>query len=307
MANVLGELFQNIANAIREKTGDTESMSPSEFPTKIGEIEVGGGSAGGALPAGIYAQQITKLPVSYVSGHFVFGNELYLYFKAKTSNDASIYKFSGSTYTLVVSFTCSCSSSYMSFVEFNGKMHLLGGDNTLHGTFDGTTFTNMNSLPNSTTNENAFIFENELYIRTRTYGLYKWIESSDTWEQVALDSCPTGYTYVFMHDGTPYTLQNSNVYKYDIHNGTCSVIKTLDASYSYSGMCLLGDYFYFVTGSSGKHKLYKYDIINQEVHELPGYLPFVGSSFHLYVYNDKIHIASGVDTAGANMVIYEVE
>jgi hypothetical protein len=39
MANVLGELFGNIANAIREKTGDTATMKPSDFPAKISAIE----------------------------------------------------------------------------------------------------------------------------------------------------------------------------------------------------------------------------------------------------------------------------
>ena len=41
MANVLGELFGNIATAIREKTGDTATMKPAEFPEKIRGIEVG--------------------------------------------------------------------------------------------------------------------------------------------------------------------------------------------------------------------------------------------------------------------------
>lgn len=45
MANALGTLFQDIANAIRDKTGETESMKPIEFPTKISEINVGGGSS----------------------------------------------------------------------------------------------------------------------------------------------------------------------------------------------------------------------------------------------------------------------
>lgn len=41
MANVLGELFGDIASAIREKTGDAEKMKPAEFPEKISEIETG--------------------------------------------------------------------------------------------------------------------------------------------------------------------------------------------------------------------------------------------------------------------------
>lgn len=50
--NVLGDLFQDIASAIRDKTGGTETMKPLDFPTKISEITVGGGggtSSGGAL------------------------------------------------------------------------------------------------------------------------------------------------------------------------------------------------------------------------------------------------------------------
>lgn len=44
MANALGTLFGDIATAIREKTGDTATMKPAEFPEKIMGIEVGGGS-----------------------------------------------------------------------------------------------------------------------------------------------------------------------------------------------------------------------------------------------------------------------
>lgn len=45
MANVLSELFGNIAEAIRSKTGDEGKMKPIEFPEKIRAISGGGGSA----------------------------------------------------------------------------------------------------------------------------------------------------------------------------------------------------------------------------------------------------------------------
>lgn len=41
MANVLGTLFGEIASAIREKTGDTDTMKPAAFPEKILGIEAG--------------------------------------------------------------------------------------------------------------------------------------------------------------------------------------------------------------------------------------------------------------------------
>lgn len=46
MANVLGELFGDIASAIREKTGDAEKMKPAQFPEKISEIETGADVSG---------------------------------------------------------------------------------------------------------------------------------------------------------------------------------------------------------------------------------------------------------------------
>ena len=44
MANVLGTLFGEIAGAIREKTGDTATMKPAEFPEKI--LGISGGGSG---------------------------------------------------------------------------------------------------------------------------------------------------------------------------------------------------------------------------------------------------------------------
>lgn len=45
MSNVLGNLFGEIANAIRAKTGGTGTMKPAEFPTQIAAIPTGGGSS----------------------------------------------------------------------------------------------------------------------------------------------------------------------------------------------------------------------------------------------------------------------
>ena len=46
MSNVLGNLFGEIANAIRAKTGGTDTMKPAEFPTQIAAIPTGGGTSG---------------------------------------------------------------------------------------------------------------------------------------------------------------------------------------------------------------------------------------------------------------------
>ena len=43
MANALGTLFKDVADAIRAKTGDTGTMKPAQFPEKIASITGGGG------------------------------------------------------------------------------------------------------------------------------------------------------------------------------------------------------------------------------------------------------------------------
>jgi hypothetical protein len=49
MANVLSNLFTDIADSIRSKTGSTEKLSPSEFASQIDSISVGGGGAEGCV------------------------------------------------------------------------------------------------------------------------------------------------------------------------------------------------------------------------------------------------------------------
>jgi hypothetical protein len=43
MANALGNLFREIAEAIRAKTGGSDKMSPKDFPAQISGIQAGGG------------------------------------------------------------------------------------------------------------------------------------------------------------------------------------------------------------------------------------------------------------------------
>lgn len=49
MANVLGALFQDIADAIRVRSGETGKIKPADFPDKIAAIETGGGGGGATI------------------------------------------------------------------------------------------------------------------------------------------------------------------------------------------------------------------------------------------------------------------
>ncbi len=72
MSNALGALFGDIATAIREKTGDSRSMKPAEFPAKIGDIstsnvienveidvDFSNGDVTESLPEGYSAKSVT--------------------------------------------------------------------------------------------------------------------------------------------------------------------------------------------------------------------------------------------------------
>ena len=72
MANVLGTLFQDIADAIRGKTGDMASMKPAEFPGKISAIETGGGNV----------QTIEYLPETTFTNSFVQALGAHVHFES---------------------------------------------------------------------------------------------------------------------------------------------------------------------------------------------------------------------------------
>jgi hypothetical protein len=59
MANVLGELFQDIADAIRGKTGETGTMKPNQFPEAIASIVTGSGGGGGGSSTDVRVKYVT--------------------------------------------------------------------------------------------------------------------------------------------------------------------------------------------------------------------------------------------------------
>ena len=101
MANVLAELFQNTAAAIREKTGEAGTMKPAEFPEKIRAIEANGAEVE------LTALSVTKNGTYYpkqkmeVGGTYTLKNdytqeELKAFYEAsfqKNSDDMATYAF----------------------------------------------------------------------------------------------------------------------------------------------------------------------------------------------------------------------
>lgn len=67
MANVLATLFKDIANAIRDKTGESDEVliKPKEFPQKIMDISVSGGTSSDAVFK-FYGMSTSGLKYTYV-------------------------------------------------------------------------------------------------------------------------------------------------------------------------------------------------------------------------------------------------
>lgn len=72
MENVLGNLFADIANAIRTKTGENEKIKPAQFPAKILEIVQSGGDHD-SFDATAVASDIRLGKTAYVNGHKIEG------------------------------------------------------------------------------------------------------------------------------------------------------------------------------------------------------------------------------------------
>lgn len=65
--SALSDLFTGIAAAIREKSGETATMKPAEFPEKIAAIETGGGNSY-KLRTSVFKATDTIMTIDHNSG-----------------------------------------------------------------------------------------------------------------------------------------------------------------------------------------------------------------------------------------------
>ena len=234
MANALGTLFSDIAEAIREKNGEEGTMKPAQFPEKISALETGGGSGGGSLPAGLYweAMDITA-PNKYFQWWFHYNGTLYAFTAPSTgsSSDWLIYKHTGSAWTTVVAkTTLGAYDIGPGLIEYEGKMHLLMGKR--HFTFDGATLTELANAPDYKSDySRIFILDGKLAYRTYSSDtVYVWDADTDTWtiHHVMSSTYRTSCYFFNMDDGVffisgtgVYSLQDTVVTKVGTLTNSC--------------------------------------------------------------------------------------
>ena len=66
--SVLGNLFSDIATAIRSKTGEDGTMKPAQFPAKIAALVVAGGESGLKITTGEFTPQTSGNTVEHNLG-----------------------------------------------------------------------------------------------------------------------------------------------------------------------------------------------------------------------------------------------
>lgn len=310
-----------IADAIREKTGETGNINPANFASKISAIETGGSSGGGSsLPAGGYWKPWdVRTPNTKVGKHFVLNNELYLHQSTSTSYVYPIYKYENGAYTIVVADTYdnatygwNLTPAYRA-IEFNGKVHFMGDSMTRHSTWDGATeYANLNALPFSITNNGVCVYQGDLYISNTSgssdYGIYKWIEATDTWELVwnpFSTNC-----YIFSDGNTLFAAKNSAIYAdsiYKLNNGEFELVcDSLPSSpFGGPGGIVFNGNLYFEGYVSGAFNTI-YKLTDSGVIELCK-SPYSFSSAHFLIYDNHINVSGGSGCYNMCLALHEIE
>ena len=304
MANALGTLFGDIASAIREKTGDTATMKPAQFPEKIAAIEAGGG---GSLPVGAYWE---ALPIPYVNIYpqmwFEFNGVLYAFINVSAGSGwiRYIYKYTNNAWILVKDFG-TANSGLNGVVrvptEYNGKMHIFTSGN--HFTFDGVSIEKKNRLPAATYGVYQFVFvqDGKLKVQVENGTVYVWDEANDTWaEEVKLS---VTYANFFEINGVVYVFYNKNVYIYS--GGTLTQFATLDVNFNGPGIKKDGKVYYFDTNNAKPRNIYEFNPTTKATRKV-GAMPFVGASVPITMYDNKIALVCYELSYPATCVLHEV-
>ena len=288
--NVLGSLFGDIADAIRAKTGGTETMTPASFPAKIGEIETGGG-----MPEDdnyVYWRQEPFIPITLSSAvstnSFTFNNAPHIALKNSETSNYEIWKFDGDSWSYV------CDNpeedAYIdseSFIEFENELHMLGGETTNHWKFDGNSWSLIATLPEkNNSRNNSFVLKGELYstLGTLNKKLYKF--DGDTWTLVTTLSAGPNKGRVVIEDKMYYMGSNTNMYCYA--DGEETAIYTLNSNVNYISQIFTDGKNIFSAASDPGYAIRKF--VNGDFIELKPIGLYKAYTSSPFVYNGRFHL-----------------
>lgn len=249
-----------IADALVEK-GQTVSSTDTfrSYADKVRAIK----SGGGGLEPGVYYKRLDFFrydsnPQTYIW----FNGELYCFSHPETYV-FDIYKRDGSAWNKIIS-QIKLNPGYLRPVFLNGKMHIIGYKT--HFVFDGTTITQLNDVPSTTTVDSSILYNGKLVIVDQTT-FYEWEESTDTWKTLVTQANRyDDYWHLCVSNGELYALLGRDLFHYS--NGTITNIAYLaDRSYLYNH----NGYMYM---TDGKYNFFRYDPDTQTEKNLGDWIRF---------------------------------
>lgn len=270
----------------------------------LGKVTVDVKGGGGSLPAGIYLEAITPFPSKVMANKFFDMNgELYLFQKTSTSLDIyDLYKVVGDTLETI--FSGKEIFSGTSVIGCNGAIHFCYSG--YHYIWNGATLTgnlgNKLSDGTSATVESLVVLNNELYSWYSNSKPYrKWNYATNTWSEVGGKKCGKP----FVHNGTIYGVNETNLNRFDLASGTFTTVKTFDIS---TNTWFVGadECLYFTKGYSfnSNSMWYKYDIDNDVITTV-GYILKADGSIYFYTHNGELRCASTNNYTHARVHIIE--
>ncbi len=252
MANVLAELFQNTAAAIREKTGETGTMKPAEFPDKIRAIETGG-----TVDADITPYVLLENPAVIPNGKYC--NNFAWHPDGKSMviiSTGGVYLYDTSTepYTYIAMLEGSDSSVAWSAVYCNGGTVLIvimGGTDATGVTvkaYDATVFPYMPiACPIPSDYTTYAYFQQGRWSELSPNGEILCITGSKGWAVFDTTTSPYTLLHTYKGNGQPYQPLFS-------HDGATLYIYSASTIYTHSYSSSYKVDYYAVTLSFGEDK-----------------------------------------------------
>lgn len=219
-------------------------------PVTVEVVGAGGGSGGGLLPAGVY-WEIDKIatPTIYSNRWFAYNDELCAIANATSgsTNTVNVFKLVDGAWSKIVSdqsLYVFAGPTGWDYVNYNGKIHIIGADKKTHYVFDGSAITRINDLPAAIYRYATFVHESKLKAYSWGDGnVYVWDESADTWTiESKIGNAYVNNQFVTV-DGVAYYLSGTSLFKYE--NGTKEFLKALSAAYAPSGLAAYNSCIYY--------------------------------------------------------------
>lgn len=286
--------------------------TPSEGYYGFDHVNVNVASSGGSsLPAGVYWKVGSMaFPNKYYQRWFTLNGTLYASTLTANgsagSNTVSVYKWNGASWSLVT--TTSSLGAYlniasMSYVEFGGKIHIMGDGTNYHFTFDGATVAKLNNFPQLAYNGMLFTQGGSLkHYSEKDGNVYVWNASNDSWSVEATIGSKYQYYYFVNVGSDAYAERSKTLYKYE--NGTMTAVGTTALS-AYSLVCAIGSKIYYGAISSAGGAFYSFNVATGENVEL-GKTPPSKTGFNLTYFNNELHLVGCDNTYQADYIMHEV-